>query len=217
MNKVILNISTILLLFLGTSSFSQEKQSKDLVEVNALAEKMFEDTNNKDFDSLLEMTHPKLFDLVSKEQMKEIFISTFEGNSEYSINLPELGTKDFILSEVFEVEKDSLKFAFISYDMKMKMTFKNEEFDQEAKKMMKLVMQGKGIDIEFLTDNQLRMLMKDSITIAIKDKDTDNEWKIINYEADSPMMYSLLKLSVLEKAKEYKQSLMLKRKKTNEE
>ena len=100
--------------------------------------------------------------------------------------------------------------------MNMTMTFKNQEFDDEGKKMMKGIMLGKGVDVNFLSNNELEMFMKDNVTIILKGKETNDKWAIINYEADSPILYRFLPSTILEKAKEYKQNLMLESKKKTE-
>jgi hypothetical protein len=55
-------------LLTSVSGFSQE--------LNEIANKMFVDMNNRDYDAILDMTHPKVFDIVSKEQMKTVLKST---------------------------------------------------------------------------------------------------------------------------------------------
>ena len=48
--------------------------------------------------------------------------------------------------------------------------------------MMKSEMESKGMDAEFLSDNTVKMMMKNRITILIKDKNTNQKWAMINYE-----------------------------------
>ena len=208
--------ATVLFLFIGINIFAQTTQEKDIAKINELAIKMFEYTNDRNFDELLEMSHPKLFELVTKDQMKMVLKSTFEGNEEFSIDIPKMKPV-YKLSEIFEAEKDSIKYAFISYDMNMSMTFNNQEFDDQAKKMMTLAMQSKGMDVNFTSSNSLDMFLKDVITIALKDKETENKWVIINYDVDSPITYEILKTPVLESVKVYKENLMLESKKKSEE
>ena len=51
--------------------------------------------------------------------------------------------------------------------------------------------------------------MKDRITIVLKDNSTNNNWAMVNYDPDSPIFYQILPSELLEKAKIYKQDLML--------
>lgn len=198
-----------------STSYAQASINEDLKDVESLVQKMFVDMNNRDFDALLSMTHPKVFELLPKENMKTILKSMFEGNEDMSIEVPKLDPI-YKLSEVFKGNKDNLVYAFVSYDLNMKMTFQKQEFDEEAKKMMTTTMITKGMDVEFLSNNTMSILMKDSMTIILKDDSTSNEWVMVNYDPDSPLFYQILSSDLMEKAKVYKQDLMLERKKNSE-
>jgi hypothetical protein len=190
-------------LLTSVSGFSQE--------LNEIANKMFVDMNNRDYDAILDMTHPKVFDIVSKEQMKTVLKSTLEGNSEFSIEIPKQ-TPEFKVSEVYKEEKDDLSYAFVTYDMTMKMTFHKQTFNDESKEMMKGVMQSKGMDVTFVSDNSMSVLMNNRMTIILKDTSTKGKWVMINYDPDSPLMDGILSKSLLETAKGYQQDLMLESK-----
>ena len=184
-------------------------------ELESKVEKMFNDMHNRDYDAILEMSHPKLFDFVSKEQLKDLFKSMFEGNSEFSIDVPKV-TPKYNLSSIYHGINNHLEYAFVSYDMKMKMNFKNQTFNEETKKMMISMMELKDIKASFMSDSEIEMIMRDSITILLKDDSTKNKWVMVNYDPDSPFFYKILTSELLEKVKEYKQDLMLKRKKESE-
>lgn len=204
-----------LVLCLITKSYGQESNVSDLKEVDNLAKQMFVNLNNRDFDAILQVTHPKVFEILPKEDMKNIIKSMFEGTDEYSIDVPKIIPK-YKLSEIYTIEKDTLKYAFVTYDMDFKMTFLNKEFDEETKKMMVSMMKVEGIDAEFLSNNSLTMIMKDTLTIILKDNYTNNQWVMINYDPNSPFIYQIMSSALIEKTKEYKQNLMLERKKNSE-
>ncbi|SNR15081.1 conserved exported protein of unknown function [Tenacibaculum jejuense] len=203
---------SLLICFLSfsTSAFAQE-----VGEIRQIANKMFEDMNSRDYDAILEMTHPKVFEIISKDQMKTVLKSTFEGGNEYSIEIPK-ETPDFKISKIFKESENNLSYAFITYDMTMKMTFHNQTFDDEAKKVMAGVMKSKDMDVTFISNNAMNVLMNNRMTIVLKDKVTKNKWVMINYDPDSPLFYQILSSVVLEKAKTYKQDLMLENKKKQE-
>ncbi len=207
----------VFLVIFKTTLFSQEVAQVSAIEpLNALVKKMFVDINNKDYDAVLDMTHPKVFEIVPKAQMKTMFVSMFEGNGQFSVEIPKT-IPDYKLSEVFKGKEDSLAYAFTSYDMGMKMTFHDQEYDEESKKMMKAIMKTKGMDVDFISNNAMNVMMYDRVTILIKDNDTANKWVMINYDPDAPLFYNVVPTEVMEKAKTYKQDLMLARKKKNEE
>ncbi|WP_298553382.1 hypothetical protein [uncultured Algibacter sp.] len=203
------------MMLLCATAFSQSNE-ETLKQIDKIALKMFTDMNNRDYDAIIEMTHPKVFEIIPKESMKDVFKSMFEGNEEFSIDVPKTIPK-YKLSKVFINEKDSLKYVFVSYDMAMKMTFHKQEFDDESKNMMKNVMLAKGMEVSFISNNSMDIFMKDRVTIVLKDNTTNNKWVMVNYDADSPLFYNIVPASLLESAKSYNQDLMIERKKREEE
>lgn len=194
-------------IFLSATGFSQNSQETQK-HLDSLTLKMFSDMNNRDYDAILEMTHPKVFEIAPKESLKTVFKSMFEGTEEFSIDVPKT-IPEYKISEVFINEEDSLQYAFVSYDMKMSMTFHKQSFDDAAKEMMIPMMKAKGIDVTFLSENSMNMFMNNRITIMLKDNHTNNKWVMVNYDADSPLFYQIVPTSLLESAKEYNQNLML--------
>ena len=213
--KLMLRYLTCIFLFFVVSNYAQESDENEKIKINAIAKKMFVDMNNRDFDAIIDMTYPKVFNIASKEQMKTVIKSTFEGNEELTIGVPKT-IPDYKISEIYNNEKESLKFAFVSYNMRMKMTFHKQEFDDESKKMMITYMKSKGMDVKFISKNSIDVLMQDRIIIIIKDKLTKNKWTMINYDSDSPLFYQMIPSGLIEEAKKYKQDLMLESKKNSE-
>ncbi len=208
-------ICTIFLISSLSTLAQNDTRTQEFEEVNKAARKMFVDMNNRDFDAILDMTYPKVFDFATKDQMKSVIKATLEGNEELSMEIPKM-MPEYKLSKIFKVQKDSLEYAFVSYDMRMKMTFHKQEFDNDGKKMMIGLMKAKGMDVKFVSNNTLDILMKDRITILIKDSLTNNKWAMVNYDPDSPMFYQMVPSSLLESAKTYKQNLMLESKKKSD-
>lgn len=219
MNKSVLKNNTKRALFkgiiLGLLMFSFCSLSAQTTEVKTLVNKMFKDVLSKDFESILDMTHPKVFDIVPKEQMLPLIKSTFEGNEEFSIELSNK-VPEFKISEIFKGKEKNLEYAFVSYDLGMKMTFKKQEFDNEAKEMMTKMMKAQGMEAKFISNNTLKIVKNNSLTILIKEDSTNNEWKMLNYDANSPLSYQVLSSELLEKSKAYLQNLMLEDKKKSE-
>ena len=209
-------VSVIMLILIACVSVTAQSSENALKVVDSMALKMFNDINNRDYDAILDMTHPKVFEIVPKESMKGIFKSMFEGNEDFSIDIPKV-TPEYRISEIFEIENDTLQYAFVSYDMEMNMTFNKQEFDEASKGTMVSMMKTKGIDVDFVSDNTLAMLMRDRMTIILKDNSTNDKWVMINYDPDSPLFYQIIPSSLLEKAKEYNQNLMLQSKKESED
>ena len=195
-------------LFVTAIGFSQS-------EIDRLAKKMFVDMNNRDYDAILDMSHPKIFELVTKDQMKDVLKSTLEGNEQFSIEIPKV-IPEYKISEIYKEDKDNLQYAFVSYDMSMNMTFNDQKFDEEAKKLMSSSMKAQGMDTEFLSDNTVKITMNDRITVILKGDSTENKWVMMNYDAGSPLVYQIFSSSLLETAKKYKENLLLESKKKRE-
>jgi len=206
-------VFTIMFVVVFTSiNFAQEVSEDSIKEIDSMASKMFTDMNNRDYDAIIEMTHPKVFDLVPKETMVSVFKSTLEGNSEFSIEIPKQ-IPEYKISDVFKDEEGGSDYAFVSYDMEMSMTFNNESFDEETKETMVKMMKMQGMDAEFVSDKTVHLNMLNRMTILIKDESTNNKWAMINYDPDSPLFFQLLSATVIEKAKSYYQDLMIAQKK----
>ena len=198
-----------------SSTYAQESDTSELNQVDNIAKQMFVDMNNRDFDAILNMTHPKVFEMISKDEMKKFLKSMFEGTEEFSIDMPKMNPK-YKLSEIYSEEENNLIYAFASYDLNFNMTFNKQEFDDEAKAMMLPMMEAQGMEVVFISNKTLSVLMKDSLTIILKDNSTNNEWVMVNYNPDSPLFFQIVPSVLIEKSKEYKHNLMLERKKNSE-
>ena len=206
-------VFTVMFVVVFTSiNFAQEVSEDSIKEIDSMASKMFTDMNNRDYDAIIEMTHPKVFDLVPKETMVSVFKSTLEGNSEFSIEIPEQ-IPEYTISNIFNDEEGGSDYAFVSYDMEMSMTFNNESFDEDTKETMVKMMKMQGMEAEFVSDKTVHLNMLNRMTILIKDESTNNKWAMINYDPDSPLFFQLLSATVIEKAKSYYQDLMIAQKK----
>lgn len=216
--KTYFNTFRILLfitLFGLSIGYSQERMnSNDDKVLDSLVIQMFTNMNNKDYDAILDSTHPKVFELIPKESMKDVLKSMFEGNEDLIIELPKLNP-EYKLTQIYKGE-NNLEYAFVSYDLNTKMTFPNQEFDDETKQIMFSSMKAKGFDIEFTSNNSMDVLIKNSMTIIIRENATNYKWAMVNYNPDSPLFYQILPSEVMEKAREHKQNLMLESKKKTE-
>ncbi|MBT8245923.1 MAG: hypothetical protein HKP48_10550 [Winogradskyella sp.] len=189
-------------------SFNVEAQKDSKGELDAMAMNMFEKTNYRDFDALLDMTYPKIYDLVPKEEMKNLFISMFQGTDEMSIDLPKQ-TPKYVLSKTYKDEGSNTDYAFLTYDMKMSMTFKQQEFDDKGKKMIINMMKVQGMEAFFEDDSKVNINAPNRMVIFISDDLTDNKWKMLNYDPNSPIFSQLMPTTVIEKAKGYYQDILL--------
>ncbi|MDB2385360.1 hypothetical protein N9V96_02690 [Polaribacter sp.] len=189
--------------FISLTSFSQK------TEIEVIAKQMFVDMINSDFDAIVDMTYPTVFDFVPKSQMKTVIRSMFEGNEQISLELPKT-IPQYKISEIYKADKGYLEYAFITYDLQMKMTFHEMEFDEEGKKMMTTNMANQGMEVDFVSNNTINVLMKNRITVILKDHHTNNKWKMLNYDTNSPLFKEVTPSEIIEAGKKFSDNLSLK-------
>lgn len=163
----------------------------------------------KDYDGILEMTHPAIFEKFDKKTLKGLFQKMLEDNEEFQIEIIDADKISFEVSEVSK-SKDT-KYAFVTHPMKMKMTFKNQKFDDSQKEMMVNMMEVQGLKAKFLSENSLEM-SKQSMMIAMNDASTKNQWKYLNYDETNPLYVSVVPVEIMKKAKSYYADFLIKNK-----
>ena len=165
---------------------------------------------DKNYDGMMDLTHPALFEKIDKQVLINTFKTMLEGNEEFKIEVADVNANAFNVSEIF-TSKENGKFAFVIYPMKMKMSFLKEKFDDERKKMMMNMMEVQGMKSKFTDDSTLEM-SKESMIIAVNDKTTHNMWKYINYDEANPLFASIMSVEIMKMAKEYYANFLIKQK-----
>ncbi|WP_106918015.1 hypothetical protein [Chryseobacterium aurantiacum] len=201
------NILFAFLLICSGFLMAQSADQKKILEDSKAFMSLFE---KKDYEGMLDLTHPAIFEKVDRKMMADSFNSLFEGNDEFKMELVETDKNVFNVSDVFTTQ-DNTKYAFSTYLMKMKMIFLKESFDDEKKKMMLGLMEAQGMNAKFLNDTTLEM-SKQSMILALNDKSTGNAWKYLNYDEANPLYVSIVPVEVMKKAKEYYANLLIKQK-----
>ncbi|MCQ9634593.1 hypothetical protein MP477_06450 [Chryseobacterium sp. WG23] len=189
--------------FLWAQSADQKKILEDSRSFISLFQK-------KDYDGMVNMTHPAIFEKIDKQTMIDGFKKMFEKNDEFEIEMVDTDQTTFNVSDIFTTA-DNTKYAFSSYPMKMKMTFLKEKFDDDKKKMVLGMMEAQGMEAKFINDTTLEM-SKQSMILALNDKTTSNTWKYLNYDEANPLYVSIVPVEVMKKAKEYYANLLIKQK-----
>ncbi|AZA81115.1 hypothetical protein C1637_00600 [Chryseobacterium lactis] len=186
---------------------AQSADQKKILEDSQAFMSMFQ---KKDYQGMLDMTHPAIFEKIDKKTMIDGFKRLLEGNDEFTIEIIDADKEMFSVSDIFTTA-DNIKYAFSAYPMKMKMSFLNEAIDDEKKKMMLGLMEAQGMKARFLNDTTMEM-SKQSMILALNDKSTGNTWKYLNYDEANPLYISIVPVEVMKKAKEYYVNLLIKQK-----
>lgn len=189
-----LAFSLLLFLFLASKGLAQTdsilKQRIDSVLIV---------TKEMNFEKILDFTYPKLFTIVTREQMKEALKSSFE-TEDFSATLDSLNLVSVL--PVFTIKNG--QYAKIKHTMLMRMKFK-EEMDSTDSEMMIPLMEeefGKGnVRFDKLTNTIITFM--NSEMVAIKDEFSP-EWSFVNYDEESSIVNLVFSKEVIEKLKEYK-------------
>ena len=203
-NNLLKIVALCCILLSGFSTFAQDAHLSKMVD------QMFEATSNKDYDVMLDTTHPMLFEMMSRSELKKVLQSTFEGNDEFTVEMFKKAPI-YTLSEIFIDEDKKAEYAFVVYDLPMTMIFHKEEFDEEGQAMMSAAFEQQNMEAEFVSANTINLIQRNAMNILIKDESTDNKWVIINYDQNLKMMFGhILPASVFEKAETYLQNFTTK-------
>ena len=167
------NIAYLLLLF-SSFALAQNKQ-----ELEANAKKMYDASYNMNFEEVLNLTYPKLFEIIPKDKMEEMLVRTFE-NETYKVRLVFI-TPKFKLSEIKKIENKSI--GIINYTNAMRITFNQEITPEKATEIVKAYKDtGAYTVVNFEKDRNSFYIEGPSTLIGIADDSTHQSWKFINYD-----------------------------------
>ncbi len=172
-------------LFIGILTFAQSEEAlkKD-------AKLMYQASYNLNFETVLDYTYPKIFDIASREQLSQILQNSFQ-NEQFKIRLvfPEVTLKYGKIKEI-----DGKKVVLITYVSAMRMTFEQKFYGNEAQEMLMGLKQSlpeKKVSYEPNT-NSFFIEGTDAM-IAISDNHTNKTWKFITYDkVQRPMLVQML-------------------------
>lgn len=182
MKKIILSF---VVLFISNNIISQDLKSLE-TETN----KMYNATSRMNFEEILDFSYPKLFDIVSREQMKEVLEMTFS-NEQFDISFLPI-TPNFDYAPIKKIDNKTL--CLIKYDLGMSMHF-NETLDDETIEIMTNALKSQGesySDIKFDKEKNTFIIKGISTMIAISDDVTENKWKFITYDKNKRQIAEML-------------------------
>ncbi len=153
--------------------------------------------NTMNFDTVLAYTYPKLFTLVTRDEMMETLQNTFD-NDQVKIGLDSL-TIDSIYP-VFKMQEGS--YAKIRYSMKMIMRFKHKDSDstQQENEVILAAMQSQfGKEKTSLDKNGNIVIHLTSLMLGAKDKYA-KDWCFINLKDGDPIVSQLFSKEIIDKS-----------------
>lgn len=184
-----------LLLIICIFHFTVFAQKSDVNQLIEDAKTMIKSTKNKNFDAILDLTYPKLFEISDRESMKKEFeLMTADDKIKFL-------TEDNAPIEVKGIFDDAEKnkYAIIQYPNVLSMNL-GKKSGKEEQDMMKSIFEMQGLKAEFISEDTV-ILHQNSIVIAIQDKLTNGKWLYLSYGNNDEMLSKIISAEILEKAK----------------
>ena len=160
--------------------------AQDVASLKIGALKSYKAAVNMDFDGIFDTTYPKVFEIIPKDQMKEMFAQMME-NEQFSLKLVEVDP-DFEFAKIKKIENKT--FCVINHNNVMIMTFKAPVV--EVEEMMESFKNIMGADVITFdkTTNSFRLESRATL-IAVADDLTKGTWKFLNKDKDN-MIFSMI-------------------------
>ena len=172
---------------------SLQMHSQTIEPLKLEIEKIYQATVVLDYDAILDATYPKVFEIVPKEQMKEVLKSTFNGVEGIKIKLlPTLPV--FSFGEIFKIDNQS--FCLVDHNLSMQLTMDEKMEDVE----MMISIFKSTLETEKVTfdePNNTFTIHKRSTMIGIYDEFTNNSWKFLNKDKNNVLANKLLSEKVI--------------------
>lgn len=169
MKKLFLSIS---LLALGLTGFAQDFEKT----LELRAQQMVDYTVAANYEELLGMTYPKVFDAIPYETMLA-GMKEFASGDDYSVAVIKT-VPNFSFGKIKET--NLTYYTVFEHDVKMHMAMKNDISDEEAAKMAENLKAAIGTDqVAYDPASKTFEISKRSKVLAILDESTGKEWKFI--------------------------------------
>lgn len=187
-------LTAFLILLLSFQNVLQAQADKRLVE---RLDSTLMATRNKDFNTILDLTYPKVFDLVDRDQMKAVLSSTFD-NGQFVIELDSLR----ILSIDKPFKEGNGEYVKITHSMlmifKYKDTSNQENIEVERMTANTMAMQYGEDNVKYDEKTRSIRIFTKPEMVGIKDEKSV-EWTFINYKKNDMLAELLLSKEVRDK------------------
>jgi hypothetical protein len=155
----------------------------------------FQATQEKNWEQVLDLTYPKLFELVPREQM----LGLFQGMESEGMSF-EMG--DMVIKDIYGVEDfEGETFTAVDYGLRMDIRLSGENFNDQALGFMQVSFETTyGADnVRLDKENKTFIIQAEKTLFAIADEGTEN-WHFIEKNAEqTAILEQLIAAEVLEK------------------
>jgi hypothetical protein len=184
---------TILLIaFLISTTFSTVAQ--DMATLKIEAQKTYVSSANMNYDAIFDTTYPKVFDIIPKDQMKDMFEKMMV-NEQFSIKLVQV-EPNFKFGTIKKIGKQT--FCLIDHDNVMEMTF--NEVMEDAEMMTDIFKTSMGAEeVTYNKETNAFRIKIRATLIAIADDLTNNKWKFLNKDKENKLFSMIFDENIKEK------------------
>jgi hypothetical protein len=183
------------LTIIATILFVQFSVAQNLKTLKESSQKIYTATITLDYDTLMEYTYPKVFDFVSRDEMKESLVQTFNGNDQMKIKLLNVNP-DFKYGEIKKIDNQS--FCLVDHNLNMELYLTKKVEEEEIEVLTNLMKEAMETDkIDFNKETNTFSIYKRATMIGIADEFTKNEWKFLNKDNKNGMAKELFSEKVI--------------------
>ena len=173
---------TALLVLASYSGFSQ-----DAASMKAGAQALIDKTVAKDYNALLDMTYPKLFELAPREAVLESLKSTFDGNQGFKIVMLPMAP-NFVFGPIKKIGTQS--FAIIDHDNSLQVIWDEPIPAEEIENYVGLFKTNmKTENVSYDAAKKTMNIKAKAKMVAVADETTKNKWTYLTY---SDQMFAVL-------------------------
>lgn len=181
-------ILLVIALLSGVLPLTGYTQSDDRsAAITSKLEQFFQATQEKDWDQVLDLTYPKLYELVPREQMLEVFQSM--ESQGMGIEMNNMKIHKIYGAEDYENET----FTAVDYSMQLKLILHGDDFDDDTLDFMKTSFETTyGAEkISLDRDNKTFVINADKTLFAIANIG-ELDWHFIEKNAEQTMILEKL-------------------------
>ena len=159
--------------------------SQTLEGLKADTKKMYDASYTMDFENVLNYTHPKVFETVTREQMIQALNDSFE-NENFKIRLVH-ENPTFTFSELKKIDDKTL--CIITYTNAIRMTLVEKVTPEKAEILLNSFKQSNEYKTLIFEKERNSFFLEGKATmIAVAEESTKNEWKFVNYTSSKEKM-----------------------------
>jgi hypothetical protein len=179
--------NTLFLILWFVGSYITKAQTNETLQTEV--EKIYEASYVLDYDAILNYTHPKLFDFISREQMTTVMQSMFE-NEAFQIRFvhPKVA---FTYGNIQTIEGNS--YCVIQYNNAMRMTFDKKMNGTKVTEIRSDLLESKEYEkVTFEKERNSFFIEGKSILIGVKGEGTQNQWRFVNYSSSQAQLVTMI-------------------------